>query len=126
MKTSPQEQIKDVIRLTEVWENERKAYPGWYIAPYGIRQTLEMYSKTGMLLTCLQSMQVGDALRFAMNLCGVWSSANVGMAHMKSKSLQRYGADIIKRYGKGTTTMDGTMVLYWTSTVTAISGRRRF
>ena len=46
MKTSPQEQIKDVIRLTEVWENERKAYPGWYIAPYGIRQTLEMYSKT--------------------------------------------------------------------------------
>ena len=64
MKTSPQEQIKDVIRLTEVWENERKAYPGWYIAPYGIRQTLEMYSKTGMLLTCLQSMQVGDALRF--------------------------------------------------------------
>lgn len=64
MKTSPQEQIKDVIRLTEVWENERKAYPGWYIAPYGIRQTLEMYSKTGMLLTSLQSMQVGDALRF--------------------------------------------------------------
>ena len=45
-----EEREGEICKLTEIWEQERKNYPGWYILPYSICQELNIYSRENGLL----------------------------------------------------------------------------
>ena len=65
-----EEREGEICKLTEIWEQERKNYPGWYILPYSICQELNIYSRENGLLQSAAYVETQKMFAFAYEL--VW------------------------------------------------------
>ena len=61
---SAEEQREEILQLTQGWRQEREAYPGWYIMPYSVHQTLAWNTQENGLLQKLDMVSLEERLEF--------------------------------------------------------------
>lgn len=64
IRASKTAEKEEILTLTQIWRQERKNYPGWYIMPYSIRKKLELNTREEGLLQCKDVVSCEEMLEF--------------------------------------------------------------